>query len=143
MRLTISGVWAPTLSHINDTFYLASMTRWTYDPVARVWPRIMWMSSKDLKTWSNPIWAEPWGIDPALFEDPATKKVYLSLMAPNNNADRLWGIYQCEVDLMSGNCVGQYQALWNGTMPVNSTARPEGPKMFLKDGWYYLLIAEG
>ncbi|KAJ4137952.1 hypothetical protein NW765_016862 [Fusarium oxysporum] len=119
------------------------MTRWTYDPVARVWPRVWFISSEDLFNWSDPVWAEPWGIDPELFQDPVTKKTYLNLMAPNNNKDRLWGIAQCEVSLTSGNCIGPYVSLWNGTLPHNSTARPEGPKMYYKDGWYYLLIAEG
>lgn len=119
------------------------MTRWTYDPVARVWPRVWFMSSNDLKTWSDPVWAEPWGIDPELFRDPVSNKTYLNLMAPNNNKDRLWGLSQCEVSLSSGNCVGPYVSLWNGTLPHNNTARPEGPKMYHKDGWYYLLIAEG
>ena len=122
---------------------MASMTRWTYDPVARVWPRVMWVSSHDLKTWSDPVWGDAWGIDPALFQDPATKKVYLNLMAPNNNIDRIWGIYQCQVDVDSGRCIGEYHSMWNGTLPHNSSARPEGPKMFKRGDWYYLLIAEG
>ncbi|KAJ5974407.1 hypothetical protein N7481_011617 [Penicillium waksmanii] len=140
---TGAGTWAPTLSLINGKYYMASMTRWTYDPVSRVWPRVMWVSSFDLKTWSEPVWGDAWGIDPSLFQDQATQKVYLNLMAPNNNADRIWGIYQCQVDVDSGRCVGEYRSLWNGTLPHTSSARPEGPKMFKRDQWYYLLIAEG
>jgi beta-xylosidase len=101
------------------------------------------MTSPDLITWGDPVWSDPWGIDPALFEDPDTGKVYLNLMAPNNNQERLWGISQCEVNLLSGKCIGKYQSLWNGILPRNAMARPEGPKMFKKDDWYYLLIAEG
>jgi beta-xylosidase len=140
---TGAGVWAPTLSYHDGVYYLASMTRWVYDPVQKLWPRITFYTSRDLKTWSEPVWAEPWGIDPALFHDPKSGKTYLSLMAPNNNIDRLWGTYQCEIDLTTGDCIGQYHGLWNGTLPHNSTARPEGPKMFYKDEYYYLLIAEG
>ncbi|KAK9583548.1 hypothetical protein V6Z92_007685 [Aspergillus fumigatus] len=140
---TGAGAWAPTLSYINGKYYLAAMTRWTYDPVARVWPRVMWVSSRDLRTWSDPIWGDPWGIDPSLFQDPVSQKVYLNLMAPNNNKDRIWGIYQCEVDIDSGRCIGEYRSMWNGTLPHNASARPEGPKMFKRDKWYYLLIAEG
>ncbi|KLO94696.1 putative xylan 1,4-beta-xylosidase [Fusarium fujikuroi] len=140
---TGAGAWAPSLSFIDGKFWLSAMTRWTYDPVARVWPRVWFISSEDLVNWSDPVWAEPWGIDPELFQDPVTKKTYLNLMAPNNNKDRLWGISQCEVSLASGNCVGPYVSLWNGTLPHSSTARPEGPKMYYKDEWYYLLIAEG
>ncbi|KAJ5150343.1 uncharacterized protein N7482_010801 [Penicillium canariense] len=140
---TSAGSWAPSLSMINGKFYLTSMIRWTYDPVAKVWPRVFWVSSDDLQHWSDPTWCDPWGIDPALFQDPSTNKVYLNLMSPNNNIDRIWGIYQCEVDLESGKCIGEYHSLWNGTMPHNATSRPEGPKMFKFGNWYYLLIAEG
>ena len=119
------------------------MTRWTYDPTAKVWPRVYWVKSSDLIHWSEPIWGEPWGIDPGLFHDPLSGKTYFNLMAPNNNDERLWGISQCEVDPDTGRCVGSYRSIWNGTLPHTSSARPEGPKMLLKDGYYYLLIAEG
>lgn len=119
------------------------MTRWTYDPVARVWPRVYFSTSPDLLSWSDPIWCDPWGIDPSLFQDPISNKTYLNLMAPNNNVDRIWGIYQCEVSLQTGRCIGEYRSLWNGTMPHDASARDEGPKMFYKDEFYYLLIAEG
>ncbi|OGM40923.1 beta-xylosidase [Aspergillus bombycis] len=140
---TGGGTWAPTLSHINNTFYIASMTRWTYDPVAKVWPRITWISSPDLETWSDPIWAEPWGIDPSLFQDPVSGDVYLNLMAPDSKETGIWGIYQCQVDLRTGECIDEYRSLWNGTMSHTASARPEGPKMFMRGSWYYLLIAEG
>lgn len=64
-------------------------------------------------------------------------------MAPNNDQDRLWGIYQCEIDIDTGRCVGPYISTWNGTLPQNLSSRSEGPKMFYKDSYYYLLIAEG
>ncbi|KAF7595676.1 hypothetical protein BBP40_005120 [Aspergillus hancockii] len=140
---TGGGAWAPTLSHINNTFYMTTMTRWTYDPVAKVWPRIMWVSSPDMKSWSDPIWAEPWGIDPSLFQDPVSGSVYLNLMASDSKEHGVWGIYQCRINLETGKCVDEYRSLWNGTLEHNANARPEGPKMFMRDGWYYLLIAEG
>ncbi|KAE8168249.1 glycosyl hydrolase [Aspergillus tamarii] len=140
---TGGGTWAPTLSHINNTFYITTMTRWTYDPIAKVWPRITWISSPDLESWSDPIWAEPWGIDPSLFQDPVSGNVYLNLMAPDSKETGIWGIYQCQVDLRTGKCIDEYRSLWNGTMPHDISARPEGPKMFMRGEWFYLLIAEG
>lgn len=119
------------------------MTRWTYDPLVKEWPRVYWVSSPDLKEWSVPTWSEPYGIDPELFHDPVSDKVYLNLMAPSADDAGIWGIYQCEVSIKSGKCIGPYGSLWNGTLPVGPEARPEGPKMFRKDDWYYLLIAEG
>ncbi|RSL81765.1 hypothetical protein CEP52_017130 [Fusarium oligoseptatum] len=64
-------------------------------------------------------------------------------MGLNNGFDRLWGISQCQVDLESGACVGPYRSIWNGTLPVTNKTRPEGPKLFYRDKYYYLLIAEG
>lgn len=122
---------------------MTSMTMWGSDAKYRSFPRIFWTVSSDLETWSEVIWAEPYGIDPHLFKDPKSDKIYLTMMGFNNAYERIWGISQCQVDLMSGKCLSSFKNIWNGTLPVNSTARPEGPKLFLKDDWYYLLIAEG
>ncbi|KAL1604825.1 hypothetical protein SLS60_004365 [Paraconiothyrium brasiliense] len=140
---TNNGIWAPSLSYIAGTFYMTTMAMWGSDPNARTWPRIFWVASKDLISWSDPIWADPYGIDPHIFRDPATSKDYLTLMGLNNGYDQIWGISQCQVNLKSGKCVGPYRRVWNGTLPVTASVRPEGPKLFLKDGYYYLLIAEG
>lgn len=104
---------------------------------------MFWVSSKDLKTWSDVVWGEPYGIDPHLFQDPVSKSNYLTIMGLNNGYDGLWGISQCKVDLKSGKCLGPYRSIWNGTIPVSESTRPEGPKLFYKDKYYYLLIAEG
>ncbi|KAK7224895.1 hypothetical protein V2G26_012898 [Clonostachys chloroleuca] len=138
-----NGVWAPSLSYIDGLFYMTSMAMTGSDPDYRTWPRIFWVTSSDLKTWSEPVWSEPLGIDPHLFKDPVSGKSYLSLMGLNNGYDKLWGITQCEVNLENGKCVGPYRNIWNGTLPVTTSTRPEGPKLFYKDGFYYLLIAEG
>lgn len=119
------------------------MAMWGSDPDYRTWPRMFWVSSTDLKTWSDVVWAEPYGIDPHLFRDPVSGKDYLTVMGLDNGYDKAWGISQCEVDLASGRCLGAYRRIWNGTLPVTTSVRPEGPKLFLKDGFYYLLIAEG
>lgn len=100
------GTWALKLSYMNGLYYLVSMTRWSYDPVARAGPRVMWSVSEDLKTWSDPIWSDCCGIDPSLFQNPVSKKGYLNLITPNNDVDRIWGIYQCEVVLSTGRCTG-------------------------------------
>ncbi|CAH0045048.1 unnamed protein product [Clonostachys solani] len=138
-----NGVWAPSLSYIDGLFYMTSMAMTGSDPDYRSWPRIFWVTSPDLKTWSDAVWSEPLGIDPHLFKDPVSGKSYLSLMGLNNGYDKLWGISQCEVNLENGKCVGPYRNIWNGTLPVTTSTRPEGPKLFYKDGFYYLLIAEG
>ncbi|KAH8202502.1 hypothetical protein TruAng_003310 [Truncatella angustata] len=107
------------------------------------YPRVFWVSSPDIMAWSAPTWGEPFGIDPHLFSDPVSGKDYLTLMSLNNDYDRLWGIGQCEVDLQTGKCLGPFRNIWNGTLDVTTSTRPEGPKIFYKEPHYYLLIAEG
>jgi beta-xylosidase len=140
---TDNGAWAPSLEYIDGLFYMTTMVVWGSDPNTRTFPRIFWVSSPDLKTWSDVVWAEPYGIDPHLFRDPKSGKTYLSLMGLADPYDQYWGISQCEVDLRSGRCVGPYGRIWNGTLPSSTGARPEGPKLFYKEPYYYLLIAEG
>ncbi|KAH7324195.1 glycosyl hydrolase [Stachybotrys elegans] len=100
------GIWAPSLSYINGRFYMTTMAMWGSDTVYRTFPRFFWVSSSDLQTWSEVIWAEPYGIDPDLWQDPNTGKNYLSVMGLDDNRERLWGISQCEVDLDTGKCGG-------------------------------------
>lgn len=43
-----------------------------------------------------------------------------------------------EANLETGE-VGEWQVIWNGT----GGQAPEGPHVYFKDNWYYLLAAEG
>ncbi|KAH8590360.1 glycosyl hydrolase [Bisporella sp. PMI_857] len=80
-------------------------------------------------------WAQPLSIenpaneiDPDLFFDNIGK-VYVSVSA---------GMWIFEVDLKTGKA-GEPFKVWNGTGDRN----PEGPRLYKKDIYYYLLLAEG
>ena len=45
----------------------------------------------------------------------------------------------CEIDPMTGKQLTPSKKIWNGT----GGRYPEGPHIYKKDGWYYLLISEG
>lgn len=80
--------------------------------------------------WSEPIWLQQQGIDPSLwFEDGKTYMV--------SNPDNT--IMLCQIDPVSGKQLTESKALWRGT----GGRYPEGPHLYKKDGWYYLLISEG
>jgi len=53
------------------------------------------------------------------------------------------GIYQSKIDLETGDSLTPAEKIFAGTLPNNSSARPEGPHVYLINGTYYLLIAEG
>ncbi len=83
--------------------------------------------------WSEPIWVQQGGIDPSLCFDG--EHVYLTSSAG-------WpqpSIYQCEIDIKSGQQLTETRLLWRGT----GGRFPEGPHLYHIGDWYYLLIAEG
>jgi beta-xylosidase len=53
------------------------------------------------------------------------------------------GIWQNKIDLETGSSLTEAQLIFNGTLPLNATSRPEGPHVYHINGTYYLLIAEG
>ncbi|KAI4657757.1 uncharacterized protein J4E78_006145 [Alternaria triticimaculans] len=81
----------------------------------------------DDASWSDPVTFEAPKIDPDIFWDD-DGKVYVATQ----------GIIVQEMDIDTGE-MGPVISLWNGTGGV----WPEGPHFYKKDGWYYLLIAEG
>jgi len=80
------------------------------------------------KAWSDPVTFQTGKIDPDLFWDD-DGKVYVATQ----------GIILQEVNLSTGQLSQPPISLWNGTGGV----WPEGPHIYKKDGYYYLLIAEG
>lgn len=81
----------------------------------------------DDKSWSNPLRFVAPKIDPDIFWDD-DGKVYVATQ----------GIILQEMNIDTG-AMGPVKELWNGTGGV----WPEGPHIYKKDDYYYLLIAEG
>lgn len=80
--------------------------------------------------WSEPIWLQQGGIDPSLyFEDGRCYMV--------SNPDQ--HIMLCEIDPVTGEQLTPSVSLWQG----DGGRHPEAPHIYKRDGWYYLLIAEG
>ena len=81
----------------------------------------------DRDSWSDALVYNASAIDPDLYwDDDGTVWLHSA------------GIIQQQIDLETGE-VTEPVSLWNGT----GGAYPEGPHIYKKDGWYYLLIAEG
>jgi len=97
--------------------------------------------------WSNPVWIpEVQGIDPSLdFVDDKAYIVYNSVPPDNKSLyDGHRTIRMYEFDIKTMKVVGEEKLLINGGTDISK--KPvwiEGPHLFKKDGWYYLLCAEG
>lgn len=81
------------------------------------------------------------GIDPSLFFDDDGRAYYTGTTRVNESDGNYQAIWGQEIDLKEFKLVGERKILWRGAM-FNSYA-PEGPHIYKKDGWYYLMIAEG
>lgn len=78
--------------------------------------------------WSDPIWIDIGGIDPDLFFDEDGRS-YVTSSA--------FLIY--EIDLKTGKLLTEGRKAWWGT----GGRYAEGPHIYKKDGYYYLMAAEG
>ncbi|KAJ3776089.1 glycoside hydrolase family 43 protein [Lentinula raphanica] len=139
-----AGAWAPTLRYHNGTFYLMSTVRYVYTYELRQFPRSFFVTTKDIfsNDWSDPIYFDALGYDADLFWD-TNGDVYNTWSGINNAIDKIYGIYQNKIDISTGNSLTPAELIFTGTLPDNSSARPEGPHIYLINSTYYLLIAEG
>ena len=120
-----NGIYAPTIRHHDGTFYMVT---------TNVSDRgNFYVTTKDpAGEWSDPIWVREGGIDPDLFFDDDGKTYLLTAQGAGE-------IHLAEIDLKTGRLLSRSEIIWRGT----GGRCAEGPHMYRKDGWYYLMIAEG
>jgi beta-xylosidase len=119
------GMYAATIRYHDDTFYVIC----EYLDVPGK-PAGVLFKTKDVysdEAWSNAVTFSAPKIDPDLFWDD-DGKAWVATQ----------GVRVQDMDLATGT-MGAVTSLWNGTGGV----WPEGPHIYKRDGWYYLLIAEG
>lgn len=123
------GMYAATLRHHKGEFWVAC--EYLRDNRAGGSIAGVLFRSKDIyddKAWSDAVYFYPEGIDPDLFWD---------------DDDTLWvathGVRLQSLNPVTGELSRPPLNIWPGTGGV----WPEGPHIYKRDGWYYLLIAEG
>lgn len=117
------GIYAPTIRYDNGTFYMITTNNsgkgnflvYTDDPRGK---------------WSEPVWFKQGGIDPSLYFENG--KCYMV-----SNPDG--AIWLCEINPKTGEQLTESRRIWGGT----GGRFPEGPHVYKRDGWYYLMISEG
>ncbi|KAJ7280036.1 glycoside hydrolase family 43 protein [Mycena rebaudengoi] len=141
-----AGIWAPALRYHKPTktFYLSTTTRYVYTAEYRLFPRSFYVTTKNIfaGSWSDPVYFDALGYDADIFWD-TNGDVYNTWSGINNAIDKIYSIWQNKIDLATGNSLTDAKVIFTGTLPDNSSARPEGPHIYKIDSTYYLLIAEG
>ncbi|HEX4736808.1 MAG TPA: glycoside hydrolase family 43 protein [Allosphingosinicella sp.] len=143
------GIWAPDISWKDGLFHLiyTDVKRYGRTTTAGASGASMRDFHNYLVTapaiegpWSDPIHLNSSGFDPAFFHDEDGRSWLLNMLwdhRPGRN--RFAGIVAQEYDAAKRALVGERVNVFRGT----GLGLTEGPHLFKRDGWYYLLVAEG
>ncbi|HZZ19948.1 MAG TPA: glycoside hydrolase family 43 protein [Opitutaceae bacterium] len=134
------GIFAPALSHHGDTWYLVC----TFVDAGGNFV----MTAKDpAGPWSDPNWLGFDGIDASLFFDDDGRSWIVNNGEPPGGKALYQGhraIWLQEFDAKALKAVGPRTIIVNGGSDISRhPVWVEGPHLLKKDGWYYLICAEG
>lgn len=126
------GIYAPTIRFHDGVFYMITTL------AGRGAFRNFYVTAADpAGPWSDPIGVDQNGIDPSLFFDDDGKVYFQSNRGLTFKMER--AIYQSEIDIKTGKRLTEPKVLWRGS----GGSYIEGPHVYKRGGWYYLLTAEG
>lgn len=134
------GVWAPCLSYDNGTFYLIYTDVKSLVGAYKDTHNYL-ITAKDIKgPWSSPVYLNSSGFDPSLFHDDDGRKWLVNMVWDHRKGrNPFGGILMQEYSEEERKLVGPIHNIFKGS-PIGLT---EAPHLYKKDGWYYLMTAEG
>lgn len=134
-----AGLFAPTIRHHQGTFYIVCTNcfhhkdAWRYENFL--------ISCKDIAsgTWSDPFFFPFQGIDPDLFFDDDGRAYVQGSWQMDRLTQPSCTIKQFEINVASGKPLSEPREIWGGFARYDT----EGPHIYKRGAWYYLLVAEG
>ncbi|WP_406011005.1 glycoside hydrolase family 43 protein [Streptomyces sp. NBC_00637] len=134
------GVWAPGLSYADGLFHLVFTVVDTY---AEGWKDLAnhVTSAPSIEgPWSDPVPLHGRGFDVSLFHDDDGRSWLLNMRFDwRPDKESFAGIEIQEYDRSARRLLGAPQTISVGT----AAGVAEGPHLYKRDGWYYLVHAEG
>ena len=133
------GVWAPCLTHHDGVFYLLYTNVQSFQGPWKDMPNYLVTTSDIRGDWSEPTFLNSSGFDASLFHDDDGRCWLVNMLMDHRNNRFFGGIVLQEFDRDSGTLLGHEHYIFEGT----EHGRTEGPHLYKRNGWYYLLLAEG
>lgn len=131
------GIFAPAIRYHEGVFYVICTNETSGGNFI--------VTAKDpAGPWSEPAYLEDAdGIDPTIFFDDDGKVYYIGThpIMEGRQYDGECHIWIQELDLENMRLIGKSKDVWNGSMRF--VHWPEGPHLYKKDGYYYMMLAEG
>src|SRR6476660_9863238 len=143
------GIWAPCLTHADGLFYLIYTDVKRYGRTSQ--PGSAGASLRDFHNylvtspsidgeWSDPIALNSSGFDPSLFHDEDGRKYLLNMLWDHRpGRTRFAGIVIQEYSASRRALIGERLNIFAGT----ALGFTEAPHLYKRNGYYYLLTAEG
>ena len=116
------NIFATTIRYHDNTFYMITTN------VTNQGGNFYVTATNPAGPWSDPVYTDATGIDPDIFFDDNGKSYVISS-----------SFILHEIDLKTGKFLSDGRKVWNGT----GGRYAEGPHIYKKDGFYYLMAAEG
>lgn len=127
--LNNQGLYAPTIRFNGKRFYVVNTNKFTHENFVVHADRIE-------GPWSEPSFIYKTGIDPSLLFLPDGSCFYVSNGRDDAGKQGIFGQF---INPDTGKLQGEMQLLTYGC----GGHSVEGPHIYLINGWYYLLVAEG
>ena len=136
------GVWAPCLSYCDGLFYLI-YTIVTNKSFFFKDTHNYLVTAKDIcGDWTEPVYLNSSGFDPSLFHDDDGRKWLVNMLngsGMGKNSRAFAGIVMQEYSDNEKKLIGPSKLIFEGS----SLRVTEGPHLYKRNGYYYLLTAEG
>lgn len=141
------GVWAPCLSYADGLFWLVYTDVKRYDGNFKDAHNYIVTAERVDGDWSDAIYVNSSGFDPTLFHDDDGRKWFYNLRW-NHRASSLGesprhspfgGIVMQEYDAKQQVLLGEPEVVFTGS----PKGLAEGPHVFKRNEFYYLIVAEG
>ncbi|EHY9857448.1 glycoside hydrolase family 43 protein [Vibrio parahaemolyticus] len=135
------GVYAPALTYADGKFWLCFSN--VHSCRGANWmatPSFVVTAETPEGPWSDPVSIGNYGFDPSMFHDDDGKEYMLNMIWDGRARTNFFGgIVLQEFDAEEGELIGEPKNIFKGT----HLGCTEGPQMLKKDGYYYLITAEG
>ena len=134
------GIWAPCLSYADGRFWLVYTDVKRHEGSFKDMHNYLTTCTAVDGRWSDPVYLNSSGFDASLFHDDDGRKWLLNMewdFRPGRHPFN--GILLQEYDHAARKLVGPIKNIFKGT----ELRVTEGPHLYKRNGYYYLLTAEG
>ncbi|MFI3211896.1 MAG: glycoside hydrolase family 43 protein [Eubacteriales bacterium] len=134
------GVWAPCLTKEDGKFWLIYSDVKQFGGGYQDVHNYLVTADRITGEWSDPIFLNSSGFDPSLFHDEDGRKYVVNMIWDHRSGNNFfYGIQMQEYSVEKEKLVGAKNIIFKGT----NLAFTEGPHIYKKGDYYYLMTAEG